>query len=242
MRRFARILILQVLKGYQLYNTWFWTPKYWRVLSRRPRLTNLPRYDINIFWALQNKLFFHLADELLVVPLLENWNRPLPFWPNGDFFINSVEEHWFIRNGFWLLLTVLKIIAISHMEITISLSRSGLSCSTYRTLRTLYIHYNPENSEVKVRALSDLLRQKPQEKMGKTFKQNFKRSKFEQERKIKKVICHPDHCKVPGYPRLNDIALVRVARSFNIIPPRVTNEYSNSRVGHLKSKFSTINQ
>ena len=132
MRLFARILILQVLKGYQLYNTWFWTPKYWRVLSRRPRLTNLPRYDINIFWALQNKLFFHLADELLVVPLLENWNRPLPFWPNGDFFINSVEEHWFIRNGFWLLLTVLKIIAISHMEITISLSRSGLSCSTYR--------------------------------------------------------------------------------------------------------------
>ena len=112
----------------------------------------------------------------------------------------------------------------------------------YRTLRVLYIRYNLENSEVKVRALSDLLRQKPQEKMGKTFKQNFKRSKFEQERKIKKVICHPDHCKVPGYPRLNDIALVRVARSFNIIPPRVTNEYSNSRVGHLKSKFSTINQ
>ena len=62
--------------------------------------------------------------------------------------------------------------------------------------------------------------------MGKTFKQNFKRSKFEQERKVKKVICHPDHCKIPGYPRLNDIALVRVAKSFNIIPSWV-NEYLN---------------
>ena len=59
--------------------------------------------------------------------------------------------------------------------------------------------------------------------MGKTFKQNFKRSKFEQERKVKNVICHPEHCKLPGHPRLNDIALVRVAKSFDIIPPRVIN-------------------
>lgn len=61
--------------------------------------------------------------------------------------------------------------------------------------------------------------------MGKTFKQNFKRSKFEQERKVKNVICHPEHCKLPGHPRLNDIALVRVAKSFDIIPPRVINAY-----------------
>ena len=80
--------------------------------------------------------------------------------------------------------------------------------------------------------------------MGKTFKQNFKRSKFEQERKVKKVICHPDHCKVPGYPRLNDIALIRVARSFNIIPSRVTNEYFNFRIDnfdHKSLRSNTLN-